>query len=153
MINFIIGFFSSLTATGSVAVFVRFVWPAAQYRFFSKGIRIEGPWAIIETRNGVEVHVGQIDLKQNGYRVSGKSTRRKKRDGTDSNRSFVYQGKIQNNQITLLFEDQKGDGFDSGSYVFSVQNDGHTMIGMATFHGKPENRIVSEPRILKKLPS
>ena len=71
----------------------------------------------------------------------------------ESNREFEYVGKIQNNQLTLVFEDKKGKGFDSESYVFIVQNDGLTMQGMATFQGKPENGIVSEPRCLKKVPS
>lgn len=50
-----------------------------------------------------------------------------------------------------MFEDKKGIGFDTGTYVFIVQNDGNTMVGVATFHGKTENLIVSENRILKRV--
>lgn len=65
--------------------------------------------------------------------------------------NYSYKGSIHGHQVTLSFEDKKGLGFDAGTYVFIVQNDSNTMVGMATFHGKVENRIVSEPRTLKKV--
>ena len=100
-----------------------------------------------------QVEIGKITLKQTGHRISGTSVRTKRRDGKKSDRAFNYKGHIYKDQVTLMFEDARGVGFDSGTYVFVVQNDGNTMIGMATFHGKRENQIVSELRTLKKTPS
>jgi hypothetical protein len=62
-------------------------------------------------------------------------------------------GRIAGEQVTLLFDDKQDRDFDSGTYVFRVSNNCIDMAGMATFHGKPENRIVSEQRFLKKTAS
>ncbi len=101
----------------------------------------------------MEVTVGSIKLKQSGKRISGQSERRMTRDGKESRRRFSYLGRISGEQLTLTFQDQRGEDFDCGSYIFRVQNDGLEMIGMATFHGRKENRIIAEPRILRKLPN
>lgn len=151
MNNFLIGVFSSLTATVVFAFLIKWAWPNFKDKCLYDGIRIDGSWDITEFRNEKQVKVGQLVLKQTGRHLSGSSTRSISRDGKTSNRSFTYKGAIYGHQVTLLFEDKKGIGFDSGTYVFTVQNDGKTMIGMATFHGKPENSIVSEERILTKV--
>lgn len=153
MKEFLFGFFSSLAATGAVAVLVKWAWPEFQNRCIFKGIRVAGPWDIIEEQKGKQVNVGRLELKQTGRKIRGTSLRSKRRDGSKSHRTFDYSGHIDGNQVTLLFEDSKGVGFDPGTYVFLVQNDGNTMVGMATFHGKPENRIVSEGRTLRKATS
>ena len=153
MDTFIAGVMASLVAAVLYNVIAKYGWPALQDRVLYKGIRIAGTWDIIEERNGKQTKVGQIQLAQTGRRISGASVRSKRRDGKKSNRNFQYNGHIDGDQITLLFEDASGVGFDSGSYIFIVQNDGFTMNGMATFHGKTENHIVSEQRTLKKVPS
>lgn len=153
MDTFIIGVLTSLVAAALYTAIVNYAWPTFQDRALYKGIRIAGTWNIVEQRNGMRTKVGQIQLKQTGRRVFGASVRSKRRDGKKSDRNFRYTGKIDGNQVTLLFEDSIGVGFDAGSYIFIVQNDGLTMNGMATFHGKPENQIVSEPRTLEKAPS
>lgn len=112
---------------------------------------MDGSWEIHEVRDEKGRVAGKIKLKQTGRRVTGESVRLITRNGEASNRQFSYKGSIHGHQLTLSFEDRKGVGFDAGTYVFIVQNDGNTMIGMATFHGKVENRIVSEPRMLKKV--
>lgn len=151
MNDFFTGFFSSLAATAAVAAFVRHGWPTIQHRL-NDGINVSGVWDIIEQREGADRNVGQLEIKQTGYRITATSTRTKQRNGEESLRKFNYIGTIRNNQLTLIFEDQRGKGFDTGSYVFTVQNNGVTMKGMATFHGKPENQVVSESRILRKRP-
>ncbi len=153
MDTFIGGVATSLTAAALYTIIVRLAWPAFQDRVLYKGICIAGVWDIVEQRNGKRTKVGQIALKQSGRRITGNSVRSKRRDGKKSNRKFEYTGHIDGSQVTLLFEDAGGAGFDTGSYVFIVQNDKLTMNGMATFHGKPENEIVSEPRTLEKVPS
>ena len=153
MDSFVVGVASSLAAAVLYALIVRYAWPTFQNRVLYKGIRVAGSWDIFEQRNGKRKKVGQIKLKQSGRRITGSSVRSKRRDGKKSDRSFHYKGHIDSRQVTLLFEDASGVGFDAGSYVFIVQNDGLTMIGMATFHGKPENQIVSESRTLEKAPS
>ena len=104
-------------------------------------------------RNGKKTKVGRIDLEQNGRRITETSPRTKTRGGKKSERKFQYLGAISGQQVTLSFEDAQGVGFDTGTYVFIVQSDRKTMVGMATFHGKPENEIVSEPRTLTKVVS
>jgi hypothetical protein len=151
MIDFLIGFFSSIAATVAIAVLVKWAWPSFQDKCLYNGVRVDGSWEIFESRDEKHVKVGRLELRQIGRRISGSSARSKRRDGTQSNRRFTYNGCIYGHQVTLQFEDEKGVGFDSGTYVFIVQNDGNTMIGMATFHGKPENQIVSEARTLKKV--
>lgn len=153
MDTFVGGVATSLTAAALYAIIVRLAWPAFQDRVLYNGIRIAGTWDIVEHRNGERIKVGQIKLKQSGRRITGDSERSKRRDGQESNRKFQYTGHIDGSQVTLLFEDAGGAGFDTGSYVFIVQNDKLTMVGMATFHGKPENAIVSEPRTLEKVAS
>ena len=153
MDNFLIGVASSLTAAFVAWLAVKCGWPAFQDRVLYKGIRVAGTWNIVEERNGRRVTVGQIEIRQRGRTLTGTSLRSKKRDGTRSNRKFQYTGHIDGQQVTMLFEDQSGVGFDAGSYVFAVQNDGVTMVGMATFHGKTENQIVSESRTLEKVPT
>lgn len=152
MENFVIGVISSLSATLIVFLLAKFAWPILRDKLFYTGIRINGSWVIYENRNGEEIQSGKIKLDQKGRKISGESTRSITRDGKQSNREFIYKGSISGNQLTLLFEDKKGLGFDNGTYVFIIQNDGNTMKGMATFHGKMENQIVSESRILKKIP-
>lgn len=149
--EFVAGVVSSIVAALLVYVFKVYLWPAFKSFALYKGIRVDGSWEIFENRDGKQKLVGKIKIKQTGSSISGESARSKTRDGKKSNRQFSYTGSIHSNQVTLLFEDKKGIGFDVGSYVFIVQNDGNTMIGMATFHGKTENRIVSEPRILRKV--
>lgn len=151
MIDFLTGFASSIIATLVIYLVTQHGWPIFSDRALYQGIRIDGVWEIIEKRNGKQQRVGKVEFKQIGRHISGKSLRTKKRDGTQSNRQFFYSGSIYRDQVTLLFQDSKGVGFDTGSYIFIVQNDGNTMVGMATFHGKSENRIVSEGRILKKV--
>ena len=85
--------------------------------------------------------------------MSGTSQRILTRDGKASDRRFTYTGRIAGEQVTLLFEDQRGRDFDTGTYVFRVQNNCVEMLGMATFHGRRENRIVAEQRVLKKTAS
>ncbi|WP_090365348.1 hypothetical protein [Ferrimonas sediminum] len=150
MNEFLMGVFASIVATVVVAIIVKWIWPDFKDRSLYNGIRVEGIWEIIELRNGKNVKVGQIELTQQGRIVKGTSTRTKTRDGKKSERKFHYHGFINGHQATLIFEDAKGVGFDTGTYVFTVQNDAKTMVGMATFHGKAENKIVSEPRTLIK---
>lgn len=153
MLNFILGIITSLIATGLIALVKKFAWPTFRDKCLYKGIRVEGKWDIIEIRNGKNVNVGNIELTQHGRLITGISSRRKTRDGKHSDRSFKYHGSIDGHQVTLIFEDKRGVGFDTGTYVFTVLNDSKTMLGMTTFHGKTENRIVSEPRTLKKIVS
>ena len=134
-----------------MSVVTKWLWPSFQDKCLYKGIRVTGAWEISEVRNGKTVKAGKIHLKQKGRVITGSSTRIKRRDGKKSERHFKYHGFTCGKQITLTFEDAKGVGFDTGTYVFMVQNDGTTMLGMATFHGKTENKIVSEPRTLTKV--
>lgn len=151
MSDFLVGFLSSITATFSIAVMVKYVWPAFKNKCLYNGVRVDGKWDIFELRNNKNTKVGRIELNQNGRNVSGSSIRSKTREGKKSERKFEYSGVISGNQVTLMFEDSNGVGFDTGTYVFTVLNDKKTMEGMATFHGKKENKIVSEPRTLNKV--
>lgn len=148
--SFLLGVLSSILATIVIALAVKFVWPAFKDRCLYDGVRVAGVWDITEVRSKQSVTVGRIELKQQGRLVTGTSTRTKTRDGSTSERKFKYRGSVSGNQVTLFFEDAQGAGFDTGTYVFTVLNDSKTMVGMATFHGKKENRIVSEPRTLIK---
>jgi hypothetical protein len=151
MTEFLMGILSSVVATALIAIIVKGGWPTFKDRCLYNGVRVTGSWDISEERNDKNRKVGRIELKQQGRVIKGSSTRTKTRHGKKSERKFQYHGSINGHQVTLLFEDEKGVGFDTGTYVFAVQNDGKTMVGMATFHGKAENRIVSEPRILTKV--
>lgn len=149
--NFIAGVAASMVATLVVYLLTKIGWPLFSDRALYRGVRIDGFWEILELRNEKQQRVGKIEFKQTGRYISGEGTRLKTREGQKSNRQFSYKGSIHGHQVTLLFEDKKGIGFDMGTYVFIVQNDGNTMIGMATFHGKTENRIVSEGRTLRRV--
>ncbi|EOW9213770.1 TPA: hypothetical protein ACN3ZQ_002164 [Vibrio cholerae] len=151
MTEFFIGVVASLSATALVALVVKWGWPTFQSNCLYKGVKVAGEWDIVEVRNGKNITVGRITLQQVGSNITGSSIRSKTRDGKKSERKFSYKGTIFGNQVTLVFEDHKGVGFDTGTYVFTVQNDHKSMIGMATFHGKIENKIVSESRTLKKV--
>lgn len=151
--GFILGVRSSIVATGIVACWTGYGWPTVRNFMTYNGIRVSGSWTIVEQRDGVEVEVGSLVLKQFGAELRGTSTRRKNRSGEQIERQFGYRGFIHGQRVVLLFEDQKGSGFDTGSYIFNVQNDGLTMIGKATFHGHAENAIVAESRMLRKVAS
>ena len=153
MTDFVIGFLSSLAATAAGFVLVKYAWPSFKDKCLYYGVRVDGSWDITEERGGKQVKVGRLELKQLGRTITGNSVRSKTREGKKSERRFTYHGTIHSNQVTLLFEDTKGIGFDTGTYVFAVQNNAKTMVGMATFHGKTENRIVSEIRTLTKVVS
>ncbi|GGB81507.1 hypothetical protein GCM10011352_04070 [Marinobacterium zhoushanense] len=150
MTEFLMGILSSIVATALITAVVKWGWPSFKDKCLYNGVRIAGTWDITEVRNSKNVKVGRIELKQQGRIITGTSTRTKTRDGKKSERNFQYHGSISGHQVTLTFEDAKGVGFDTGTYVFIVQNDSKTMVGMATFHGKTENKIVSEPRTLIK---
>ncbi|WP_229613499.1 hypothetical protein [Vibrio parahaemolyticus] len=151
MADFFTGVASSILATGVIAFIVKCGWPIFQNKCLYKGIKVAGEWDIVESRDDKNKTVGRITLNQIGSQITGISIRSKTRDGKRSERKFKYKGTIFGNQVTLVFEDHNGVGFDTGTYVFTVQNDHKTMIGMATFHGKVENRIVSESRTLKRV--
>ena len=153
MSEFLLGVLASILASAIIAIIVKWIWPNLKDKCLYDGVRIAGAWDITELRNGNNIKVGKIELIQQGRIVKGTSTRTKTRDGTKSERKFHYHGFINGNQVTLIFEDTKGVGFDTGTYVFLVQNDAQTMVGMASFHGKAENKIVSEPRTLNKVVS
>lgn len=149
MTDFFLGVLASIAA-GVIGFIVKFFWPSFTDQCLYKGVRVEGSWDVMEERNGKLLKVGKLELKQRGCRLTGISTRTKTRDGKNSDRKFNYHGSINSNQVTLVFEDARGIGFDTGTYVFTVYNDGTTMMGMATFHGKNENKIISERRTLRK---
>jgi hypothetical protein len=151
MSDFLVGVLSSITATIFIAVIVKWIWPAFKNKCLYNGIRVDGEWDIVELRNNINNKVGRIKLNQDGRHISGSSLRSKTREGKKSERKFEYFGVISGNQITLMFEDSIGVGFDTGTYVFTILNDKKIMEGMATFHGKKENKIVSEPRTLSKV--
>lgn len=149
MSEFLLGVLASLVA--AVVVFIlKIIWPSFTDKCLYKGVRVEGVWDVMEERSGSPLKVGRLELKQRGCRLTGISSRTKTRDGKNSDRKFNYHGLINGNQVTLVFEDARGIGFDTGTYVFTVYNDGTTMVGMSTFHGKRENKIVAEPRTLRK---
>ncbi|MBX9447077.1 hypothetical protein [Dickeya chrysanthemi] len=150
MMSLFVGILGSIIAAAVITLITKLVWPNFSDTCLYRGIRVEGAWDVIEERNGDSATVGQLNLKQQGCRLSGTSTRTKTRDGKESDRKFNYHGSISGNQITLIFEDARGIGFDTGTYVFTVYNDGKTMVGMSTFHGKAENKIISETRTLIK---
>ncbi len=152
MSDFLLGVLSSIAAAGLIAISVKGIWPLMRNGLFYTGINISGDWDIIEERKGRKSTVGKITLRQAGHRITGNSVRTKTREGKKSDRQFEYKGTIHSDQVTLTFEDLKGKGFDTGCYIFIVLNDGKTMHGIATFHGKSENKIVSEERILEKVP-
>jgi hypothetical protein len=151
MLEFSMAILAGIVTAVIIAAVTKWLWPSFQDKCLYKGIRIAGTWGISETRNDKTVKSGKIILKQKGRVITGSSTRTKTRDGKKSERHFKYRGYTCGKQVTLTFEDVKGVGFDAGTYVFTVQNDGNTMLGMATFHGKAENKIVSEPRALTKV--
>lgn len=151
MTEFFIGVVASLSATALVALVVKWGWPTFHSNCLYKGVKVAGEWDIVEVRNGKNITAGRITLQQVGSNITGSSIRSKTRDGKKSERKFSYKGTIFGNQVTLMFEDHNGVGFDTGTYVFTVQNDHKSMVGMATFHGKIENKIVSESRTLKKV--
>ena len=153
MNNLILGIISGVLATIICQLSIRHLYPALHNWFFYKGIAVGGNWDIFEYRNGEERKVGSIDLKQTGRYLTGSSIRNKTRDGKAAKRGFKYKGHIYGNRIVLSFEDARGIEFDSGANIYIVQNDGNEMDGMATFNGKVENKIVSEPRKLRKTPS
>jgi len=152
MDDLILGILGSLIATAIILI-VTILVPYITNIILYKGIKVNGEWDIIEQRNNKNQSVGRITLNQKGQNISGCSVRKKTRDGKKSERKFQYKGTISGSQITLIFEDHNGVGFDSGSYVFTVMNDRQTLEGMATFHGKKENKIISESRTLKKVPN
>ncbi len=153
MTEFFFGVLSSIFATMLIWIVSKWVLPTFKDRYLYSGIRVNGSWAISELRNGKSVKSGTIEFTQQGRTIKGVSTRTKTRDGKKSTRKFNYRGFISGRQITLIFEDAKGEGFDTGTYVFTIQNNAKEMIGMTTFHGKAENKIVSEERLLTKIPS
>ena len=148
--NFITGFLSSMAAAIAVWFVAKMAWPYFIDRLLYRGIRIDGVCAINEVREGEEREVGSVTFKQMGNRLTGTSRRTQTRDRRKSDRPFRYKGRIAGEQVTLLFEDRRGRDFDTGSYVFRVHNNCVEMRGKATFHGKPENEIVAELRILRK---
>jgi hypothetical protein len=150
MENFSWGVLSGLVASGLIAI-TRHLIPILKDRYLYNGIRVGGKWKVSETRNEEQITSGSLTLEQKGNIVTGTSTRTVTRNGEQSQRTFHYKGTVSGHQMTLIFEDANGKGFDTGAYVFTVQNDCNKMIGMTTFHGKPENRIVSEQRILTKV--
>lgn len=150
MFEFMIGIASSLATVVIIAIVTNWAWPAYLNNAY-KGIRIAGDWEISELHNGKMVKSGKITLKQKGRNITGSSVRTRTRDGKKSERKFKYRGFTCGRQLTLTFEDAKGEGFDTGAYVFTVLNNAKEMEGMATFHGKVENKLVSESRILTKV--
>lgn len=151
MLSFLLGVLSSLVATGIIYLVARVALPNLKDKWLYNGVRVSGSWDVYEERNGINIKSGTLELKQIGRIIHGSSTRTKTRDGNESQRKFNYFGSISAHQMTLIFDDAKGKDFDTGSYVFIVQNDCKTMIGMTTFHGKPENKIVAEQRTLIKV--
>lgn len=151
MQDFFIGVASGIFTVIVIYVTTKHLWPAFRNTALYNGVRIDGTWEILEQRNGKQQRAGKITFKQTGNSISGQSARSRTREGKQSNRKFSYNSTIHGNQVTLLFEDKKGIGFDAGTYVFVVQNDAKTMIGMTTFHGKAENQIVSEGRTLQRV--
>lgn len=149
--DFLIGTLSGLAATGVATILIKYAWPNFKDRCLYNGIRVNGSWDIIEVRSEKKTKVGRLELNQTGRVITGSSIRTVTRDGKKSERRFRYSGIIHGHQVTLLFDDSKGVGFDTGAYIFTVQNDCKTMIGMTTFHGKKENEVISESRILKKV--
>ncbi|MBH1926214.1 hypothetical protein I5O94_17275 [Serratia ureilytica] len=150
MIDIISGVVAGILTTVLIALVKNWAWPNFKDTCLYNGVRVEGVWDITEVRNGKNIKAGKIELKQQGRIITGTSTRQKTRDGKNSDRKFQYHGSISGHQITLIFEDARGVGFDTGTYVFTLLNDSKTMVGMATFHGKAENKIVSEERTLSK---
>jgi hypothetical protein len=150
MVNFLLGVASSIVAAVVGWFVTKHVWPYFVDRVLYRGIRVGGVWEIHEIRDGAPRQVGEITLRQRGNRLDGTGRRLKTRGGQASDRRFSYKGRIAGEQVTLVFEDRQGRDFDTGTYVFRVSNSCVEMSGMATFHGKPENRIVSEQRFLKK---
>lgn len=151
--GFWVGVLSSLTATAIIYAVFKWAWPSFKDKCLYNGVRVAGSWDVTEERNGEVTKSGRIDLKQTGRIITGTSIRTRTRGGQESQRKFQYHGIISGHQVTLTFEDAQGKGFDTGAYVFIVQNDGKTMVGNTTFHGKPENKIVSESRTLTKVVS
>ena len=150
MSEFFTGVVSSLAATAIGGVGYYILWPMYVDRAWYRGARVDGVWDIVEVRSGEESTVGKITLMQKGKIVTGTGERKKTRDGNESERKFNYKGRFSGEQLTLIFQDARGEDFDSGSYIFRLQTNGRELIGMATFHGKKENRIVAEKRLLRK---
>ena len=153
MNDILTGVLGSIIATILIAIAVKWIWPDFQNKCLYRGVRVDGAWDIFEVRDSNDVKGGKLELKQRGSIIKGSSIRKVTREGKESERKFNYHGFIRNHQVTMIFEDSRGVGFDTGTYVFTVQNDAKTMVGMATFHGKKENRIVSESRTLIKVAS
>ncbi|CAN5511982.1 hypothetical protein BH10PLA1_BH10PLA1_18570 [soil metagenome] len=150
MFGYLVAVSTSVVATIVVEWAIRVGWPYLNARFLYRGIIVDGVWDIWAKKDDAEKVVGKLTLRQTGARLSGDSFRTETRGGQPSDRRFRYEGQIVGDRVTLLFEDARGKHFDSGTYVFCVHNNYIEMHGMATFHGKPECKIVSEPRILKK---
>ncbi|WP_428239504.1 hypothetical protein [Gynuella sp.] len=150
MLNFLLGVISSLVATLIYIVTVKWIVPSFINKFLYDGITISGSWDVYELQDYKKVKSGRLELEQKGRIVTGTSIRKVTRDGKESNRKFIYHGSISGHQLTLMFEDANGKGFDTGSYIFIVENNLKKMVGRNTFHGKRENEIVSEKRFLVK---
>ena len=111
MSDFAIGFASSLAATIFCVVVAKYAWPAFQNKAFYRGVRVSGSWDIYEDRDGESHCVGRLKLSQAGRTVTGESMRSRTRGGEKSERRFEYTGSINGHQLTLTFEDKKGQGF------------------------------------------
>lgn len=152
MLNFLLGVIASLVATFIYMATIKWIVPSFINKFLYDGIPISGAWDVYELQDNKKVKSGRLELEQKGRIVTGTSTRKVTRDGKESNRKFNYHGSISGHQLTLMFEDANGKGFDTGSYILIVENNLKKMVGRNTFHGKRENKIVSERRVLVKVP-
>ncbi|MGB0836267.1 MAG: hypothetical protein ACPGR2_17290 [Psychrobium sp.] len=151
MLTFFLGIAASLVATFIYLALIKWIVPYFINKFLYDGIHVSGSWDVYELQGDKRVKSGRLELEQRGRVVTGESTRTVTRDGKESNRKFNYHGSISGHQLTMMFEDANGKGFDTGSYILIVENNLKKMVGRNTFHGKRENKIVSEQRALVKV--
>lgn len=114
------------------------------------GPDLSGKWAAYYPDEVGAKPVGEVIVKQYGYRLKGISKVWINREAGDSNRIFDFTGTYNSGQVIITYEDRELKGFVVGTIFLVLNTRNHEMRGKATYFEQRSNQVVSYNYVLKR---
>lgn len=116
---------------------------------FQQVPKINGTWNLFD--DDTTKQVGTCAIVQYGNKIKMTMIRTLTRAAKPMNRTFLFKGKLNSNQLVMIFEENEGKGFITGVSVFQLSPNLRELKGLVIFNDHEKNKIISLKRVLIKL--
>ncbi len=111
---------------------------------------ISGDWSSYDRPSEAKQRVGFARITQRNRRIEAEITRIIDRQGNETRKVFVAEGKFASGQLILMFEDKDMKSLIMGTAVFRLKPDNRTLEGKTMYFSDNEGCVITQDFYLKR---